>query len=136
MSRPDSATTAEYIAAAQATEALGSPAEGFLSVKNIPPGSSSQTALLIKQNNFLLELVLDLHRKINGVEARLSRAKEPAEGSQGQGLEEIIQKLDKLKIGDGEQKTHSIKGPGKVYFYRDPKALAEEERRKAKLRYA
>nr|AIK01823.1 ORF2 [Piper yellow mottle virus] len=128
MSYINTSSTGAHTEALQATEHLEKPALG-----SIKPGDDNGEGIqksvtaVTKQNNTLIQLVVDLHEKINNLEEKVEKLrKEPLQNSGI--LPDLITKLENLTLREREKSPKEVKG--KRLVFRDPLDIIKSERKK------
>lgn len=87
------------------------------------------TPLIIAQLNVLIYQTTSLHQKVDKLETRL-RNLEAAKGlDYSNQLEKLTTDLGKLSLGKEPQKP-KVKQSSKYFYFKDPKAILEEEKKK------
>lgn len=124
MSWANSASTSAYIEASQATESLGEPAKGFVRISE----ASKANELLIKQNNFIIELLIQQDGKLDKIAEGIEALKKGKGGATG----DLEVKIDELSVSLknlGRKKDEVPATVSRVYHFEDPRKILEEVRR-------
>lgn len=122
-----------YIKAVKATESIESPAQGFVRPVEFKSTHDLNKAL-IKQNNTLISLLLNLHEQIQELKTQfqqLRRAAEaPVPGTAKElesSIEELSKKLSGLSLGADQVIP---KKRGKILIFKNPSDILQQERSK------
>ncbi|KAD6118948.1 hypothetical protein E3N88_10219 [Mikania micrantha] len=128
------AQSESYKQTIEAVESIETPAVGFSKASGVGT-TTQQTGITIKQNNFIIQAVINLLEELKTVkedvkELRQEVRKGKAVAENEQFLEELNKKLEKLSIGG--EKLHKPKGP--YYVFKDPYRILKEEQEKQKTK--
>ncbi|THU58537.1 hypothetical protein C4D60_Mb03t15400 [Musa balbisiana] len=120
--------TESYKEALRATENIDAPSLGFLKPTDYP-GTLSHQAIVIKQHNTQLQLLVQIAEDIKGIRAELQAIREQGQAKASTSLgipEDLITKLSNLSLGP----TEKPKEPkGKILVFRDPLQILREVRK-------
>nr|ACE76857.1 unknown [Citrus yellow mosaic virus] len=125
--------TPTYKRALAATEPINSPSLGFVNPEEYSGGITG-TKALIKQNNLLIQLVVELSVNVNSLSDQVAQlteqlGKQPQQGSSSTALpDDLIDKLRDLSLGTEKKKEKR----GTFYAYKDPYLIYKEEVEKLK----
>lgn len=131
-----SEATLSYKKAVLATESIESPALGFIRPADYKGANTGQAAL-IKQNNTLIQLVVDLSEKVTSLSDNIKTLRDEVRQLQ-KGKEvvditdDLISKLERLTLGQPEPKPKEKKGTLRVF--KDPFKILDEENAKLGLK--
>lgn len=127
----------DYKHAAEVTESLWPPAEGFLGKAKGESLSSGQTITAVaKQNNLILTLLVDISRHIQSIDGRLLELEKNfankgiTDPTLSHSIEELTKGLEKIKISTGSTVPIPPREP-KIYVYKNPYTAVQEELRKS-----
>lgn len=119
-----------YLRALKATEEIEEPAIGLSQSTGKATGFSESNKILIRQNNTIIELLVQLSNQVSQLEARV-RSLEAGKQAENPITPDLVQKLEKLTIGPKERPKEP-KGVLKVH--RNPYKLLQDELDKIALR--
>nr|AIK01819.1 ORF2 [Piper yellow mottle virus] len=128
MSYINTSSTSAYTEALKATEQIEEPAHRFVKPRDHNrEGIQKSVTAVTKQNNTLIQLMVDLHERINTLEEKIERLrKEPLQSS---GISaDLVTKLENLTLREREKRPKEPRG--KRLVFRDPLEIIKEERRK------
>lgn len=127
MSYINTASTSAYKEALTATEQIEEPALGFVKPRDHNrEGIQRSVTAVTKQNNTLIQLVVNLHEKINTLEEKIEKLrKEPLQST---GISaDLITKLENLTIQEREKPKEPR---GKRLVFKDPLEIIKAEKKK------
>lgn len=128
MSYINTISTSAYKEALQATEQLEEPALGFVKPRDHNrEGIQKSVTAVTKQNNTLIQLVVDLHEKINTLEEKIERLRKEPPQSTGISAD-LVTKLENLTLQDQGKKPKETRG--KRLVFKDPLEIIKAEKRK------
>lgn len=125
-----------YLKATQEAEKVDSPALGFLIAREVTSGGAGLLGgvqALIKQNNTIIELLIQLSDHQRNLDQRLSSIErsfgKQTEGVNSEELDSIIKRIENLSLGPQEKPKET---KGKLRVFKDPKVILQEELEKLK----
>lgn len=119
-------TDSNYQYALEKSQSFGP--KGFVKPEQAGSGRD-QLLTCISQHNSILQLLVDLHKKIDSIEAELKILRKEKGSSSSSDLSEVISKLETLSLGPKEVVPEK---KGKFYAFKDPYAILEEVKQKLK----
>ncbi|WOL13721.1 hypothetical protein Cni_G22499 [Canna indica] len=125
------AASTVYTDALKATESLSQPAVGFV---NPTVTTNKVSESLFRQLNTLIQITVQIKEQLEDLKAEvqaIKKEKEKPNVDLTTSIDSLAKDLQKLKIGD---KPTIPKLQGKLYVYKDPKKIFEQEKEKAKHR--
>lgn len=99
------------------------PSEGFV-FQSDTDTTGVKLLKLSKQNNCLINLLIQLHEKVDSLEEKLKQEKPSTSGSSTE-LDDLVSKLSNLSISL-EKQVHARK-EHPFYVFKDPKLILKEE---------
>lgn len=114
----------EYKRALQAVESLEPPALGFIKPAEFRAGLPTASAAIQKQNNTIIQLLLQLFEKVNSLQAEVRTLRKEPELPE-EILDQITSKFNKLSITEAPSEPR-----GKILVHKDPVKIFEEEKLK------
>nr|AOI28213.1 movement protein [Fig badnavirus 1]AOI28225.1 movement protein [Fig badnavirus 1] len=123
--------TNSYKEAIKATEEIESPAAGFVRPADFQGGTSA-ARVQIKQNNTLIQLLIQIAESLKDIREEQRVLKEEVRQLQKDKAasitEELVERLQSLSLGVPEKKVAEKKGTFRVF--KDPLRILEEEKEK------
>lgn len=130
MSHINTVASVYYREAVQTTESLEPPAVGFVKPGDYK-GASSSTAI-IKQNNTIIQLLVQIANQLDNVERRV----QALEGRKpGDLTSDLVEKLEKLSVGPEATPSRRKEGNGLLRVFKDPKAILAEVQAREEARW-
>lgn len=113
-----------YLKALSSLSTWDNPPEGLVFPSSESTGEKIQK--LIKQNNFIISLLIQQSERINSLEAKVTTVPLPKEQPD---LDNLVERLSALSLGTDERKIPARK-EAPFYVVKDPKAIWKEEKSK------
>lgn len=124
----------DYQDALRATEGLESPAQGFIRPSKVQGGPTSLSAVILKQNNTIIQLLVKACEKLEDCNTEIKSLKEKARKAKEEDLEDSIQgltkKLEQISLGSSSKEPVK-KAKGSFFVFEDPLKIYEREKKKA-----
>lgn len=115
----------------KALESYEPPAVGFVRPKI--DTLSVLAGKIVKQNNFIIQLLVNISERIENCEenikslkAAVEKGKAPATEDFSKNLEHLTQQLDKIRVSEGVKPAPK---ESKIYVHKDPYKIFEEEKK-------
>ena len=119
-----------YLLAVAEAKKVEANSQGFAKTPvNLGSGDASRTS--IQQNNVIIQLLINLHSRVDIIEEELNTLKRgkatEAQAATAVDVDELASKLSQLELGRKKRE-----GKGKFYAFKDPYKILAEEQEKAK----
>lgn len=108
----------DYIEALLNTNSLGTPSQGFIKDSDTPTGQVYLQKLIIKQNNSIIELLINLHKKLDKLQIEKDTQKS---------IDDLSEQLSKISLGPTSTPVQAKKKTP-FYVFKDPQIIYEEEK--------
>lgn len=116
-----SQTSRAYTEALLETDSLGKPPQGFVKESDLGSGQLSILKTISKQNNTIIELLIQLHKKLDKFQIEKETQKS---------IDDISEQLAQLSLGTKTETKTSPKKKYPFFVFKDPLLILEEEKLK------